>query len=296
MFGFIKKALSTIYNSVTSKLGSLFSRATIDENTLKDLERILLESDAGVAVTQKILTDLQQEYRSGAITKGSDLKKTLHEKLLKLASSIAYEQTASVYLLVGINGSGKTTFAAKLAHLFKSQGKKVLFAAGDTFRAAAQEQLTSWAQKEGVDIVVGKQGQDPAAVIFTACTRYKEEHYDILIIDTAGRLQTKINLMKELEKISRVIAKQLPETTVATLLTIDGMLGQNSREQARLFHESTKLSGIVLTKMDGSGKAGIVFSIMQELQVPIAYISHGEKAEDLKQFNAAEYVDGLIND
>ena len=200
-----------------------------------------------------------------------------------------------LYLLVGINGSGKTTAAAKLAYQYKQENKRVLFIAADTFRAAATQQLAQWAQKLGADIVIGAEGQDPASVIFTGIQKFKQEQFDVLIIDTAGRLQTKINLMKELEKIKRVINSQLPQTPITILLTIDAMLGQNSFEQAKLFHESTPIDGVILTKMDGTGKGGIVFGITNELKIPIAYISFGEKPEQFTLFNAQEYVHDLLN-
>lgn len=293
MFSFIKDTLSKIYTSVTSKVHALFSRESIDQETLNELEQILIQADTGVKTTKKILAVLQEKVRSGEIAKGSDLQAALEQELLVLLRQKNIEPTP-IYLLVGINGSGKTTFAGKLAHLHRSQGKRVLLVAGDTFRAAATEQLQEWAARTGADILIGQGNQDPAAVVFQGCEKFKKESYDILIIDTAGRLQTKINLMKELEKIKRVITKQLPDTPVTTLLTIDAMLGQNSFEQARLFHESTQLDGIVLTKIDGTGKGGIVFAITQELGIPIAYLSFGEKVEALKTFNAPEFVKDLM--
>ena len=196
---------------------------------------------------------------------------------------------------MGINGSGKTTFAGKLAYDLHKQGKKVLLVAADTFRAAAPEQLKQWAIRTGASIINGKEGQDPASVVFTGCEQFKSQGFDALIIDTAGRLQTKTNLMKELEKIHKIISRQLPNYTPCTLLTIDAMLGQNSFEQATLFNESTQLDGIVLTKMDGTGKGGIVFAITQQLGIPVAYIAYGEQPEQLKLFNAQEYVQELLN-
>ena len=197
--------------------------------------------------------------------------------------------------MVGINGSGKTTFAGKLAHKYAQESKKVLLVAADTFRAAAPEQLQEWSDTVGVDMVRGTQNQDPASVVCSGCEKFKTDQYDILIIDTAGRLHTKTNLMNELTKINRVITKQLPDKTVNTLLTIDSMLGQNSFEQAKLFHESTDLSGLVLTKMDGTGKGGIVFAITDELAIPIWYITFGEQLNQLKLFDKNEYVDNLLN-
>jgi fused signal recognition particle receptor len=196
---------------------------------------------------------------------------------------------------VGINGSGKTTFAAKLANAYVTQGKKTLLVAADTFRAAAVEQLTTWATRTNTPIVTGNPGQDPASVIFQGCQQFNLHHYDALIIDTAGRLHTKTNLMHELAKIKRIIAQQLPNEPVETLLTIDAMLGQNSFEQAKLFKECTHVNGIVLTKMDGTGKGGIVFSIAHELNIPITFISYGEQLTQFASFNPHTYVQELIN-
>lgn len=295
MLSFIKNSLKKIYTSITSQLSALFSSSHVDEQTLHKLERILLESDAGVSVTKKLITELKDEFKAGKLATGEDLKNALHTKLLALATAQTYNPHADVVLFVGINGSGKTTSVAKLAAQLKAQGKKVLLAAGDTFRAAATQQLQAWATNVGVDMVMGNEKQDPASVVFTACQKYMAEEYDILIIDTAGRLQTKTNLMKELEKIGTIIHKQLPEKKISTLLTVDAMLGQNSLDQARLFHESTRLDGIVLTKMDGTGKGGIVFAIMQELHVPVAYITFGEQVEQIKVFNAKHFVEELVN-
>lgn len=300
MFSFIKDTLSKIYTSVTSKVHELFSRETIDQETLKELEQILIQADTGVKTTKKILATLQEKVRNGTIEKGSDLQAALEQELLTLlaqhpTSLLTEPQRAGqIYLLVGINGSGKTTFAGKLANQYRKAGKRVLLVAADTFRAAATEQLKEWASRTGADIVTAQGTNDPAAVVFQGCEQFKNGAYDILIIDTAGRLQTKVNLMKELEKVKRVITKQLPDAPINTLLTIDAMLGQNSFEQARLFHESTQLDGIVLTKIDGTGKGGIIFAITQELGIPVAYLSFGEKLDAMKAFNASEFVQDLI--
>jgi fused signal recognition particle receptor len=299
MFSFIKDTLSKIYTSVTTKVHSLFSRETIDQETLKELEQILIQADTGVKTTKKILATLEEKVRNGTIEKGSDLQSALEQELLALLAQQKPIQKNAIYLLVGINGSGKTTFAGKLAHHYRAAGKRVLLVAADTFRAAATEQLQQWALRTSADIVTGQGNQDPAAVVFQGCEAFKNGAYDILIIDTAGRLQTKVNLMKELEKIKRVITKQLPETPeqsrrVNTLLTIDAMLGQNSFEQARLFHESTQLDGIVLTKIDGTGKGGIIFAITQELGIPVAYLSFGEKIDALKPFEPTAFVQDLM--
>ena len=294
MFGLLKNTLQKIYSQVTSKMQGIFSRSQIDTQTLSELERILLEADTGTTTTRALIAQLKNQAAAGKLTTGAELKAELHKLLLQLLETKNYNPVADVYLLVGINGSGKTTCAGKLAHKFITQGKKVLFVAGDTFRAAATEQLTVWAQRLGADIIVGKENQDPASVIFTACEHYRAQNYDILIIDTAGRLQTKLHLMKELEKVRRIITRQLPDKQVSTLLTVDSMLGQNSLEQAKVFHESTQLDGIILTKMDGTGKGGIVFAIVQELKIPIAFISFGENPEQFALFNAQNYVSELL--
>jgi len=296
MLGFIKSKLKKIYDSVTTKLHFLFSRETIDQDALKELERILIAADAGVQTTKKVMAELQKKFERGEITQGQDLKQALEELLLETLSTKKHKPVSELFLLVGINGSGKTTFAAKLANHLKQQGKKPLLVAADTFRAAAQEQLSEWATKVGVPLEIGKSGQDPASVVFKACERFKQEGLDALIIDTAGRLQTKTNLMKELEKIKKIITRHFPETPINILLTIDSMLGQNSLEQARIFHESTELNGVVLTKMDGTAKGGIVFAIVQELGIPVAYISFGEQLDQFKIFNGGEFVTQLMEE
>lgn len=294
MFNFIKNKLKKIYNSISSKLQGIFSSQVIDSETLEKLERILLEADTGIITTRSLIEKLKTQVKQGNINQGSDLQHELHNQLLTILTERNYQAT-NIILLVGINGSGKTTTASKLAQMHKNNGKKVLLVAGDTFRAAATEQLNEWAKRLGVDIVIGKENQDPASVIFGACEKFKDDNYDTLIIDTAGRLQTKSNLMKELEKIGKIIKRQLPNETVSTLLTVDSMLGQNSFDQAQLFNESTKLNGIVLTKLDGTGKGGIVFAITQKLDVPVAYITFGEQVEQIKAFDAENYVHELLN-
>lgn len=273
-----------MFNFIKNKLSSLFS-GPINQEKLQDLEKILLEADIGISVTKSIITEIKNT---------SDIKQALKDALLSRARAHNYNQTNNIFLCVGINGSGKTTFIGKLAHQFNQHKKKVLLIAADTFRAAAPEQLHAWAHNAGADIFMGKPQQDPSAVIFAGCEKFKTDGYDILIIDTAGRLQTKAHLMKELEKMRRTITRQLPEQHITTLLTIDSMLGQNSLEQATMFHECTPLDGIVLTKYDGTGKGGIVFAILEKLKVPIAYISYGEKIDQLKLFDAQQFLNDII--
>lgn len=295
MFSFIKNKLQKIFSTVTSKLGSFFSRTTIDEAALKELEILLISSDVGVATTRSIIAALRKQIGTGIID-GAQLKKYMHTILLDILNQHKSPDlsTEQVFLFVGINGSGKTTTVGKLAHQYKQQGKKVLLVAADTFRAAAPEQLNQWALQVGVDILIGKDGQDPASLVFQGCEKFKNEKYDILIIDTAGRLQTKTNLMHELAKIKRCVQKQLTDQSVVTLLTIDAMLGQNSFEQAKLFKESTDVSGIILTKMDGTGKGGIVFAIAQELGIPVIFLTFGEQSDQIKKFDVQEYVSELL--
>jgi fused signal recognition particle receptor len=293
MFNFLKEKLQKIYTGLSSGLHNLFLKTTIDQESLAELEKLLIQTDTGPKMAQRIINSLKKQLQAGTLVHGNDLKHALKEQLLQLLPQTAL-QTDHVYLLVGVNGSGKTTFAGKLAHHFIQQGKRVLLVAADTFRAAAPEQLQQWAKKTGCELIQGKQNQDPASLVFQACNAFKGGTYDVMIIDTAGRLQTKTNLMKELEKIKRVIAQQLPDQNICSLLTIDAMLGQNSFEQARFFNQAIELNGLILTKMDGTGKGGIIFALYEEFNVPVRYISYGEKVEDIKAFDARWYVEQLL--
>lgn len=297
MFNFIKQKLQKIYASVTSKLGVFFGNSPVDSTTLYELEKILIAADTGVRTTRTIINQLKTEHEKGLIKEGRALRKALAHLLSELLQKSISNSALSpqkIFVLVGINGSGKTTTVAKLAHLFKSQGKRVLLVAADTFRAAAIEQLSCWATQTNTSIVSGIIGQDPGAIVFAGCEKFKKEQFDVLIIDTAGRLHTKVNLMNELAKIKRIIVRHLPEYSITTLLTVDSMLGQNSFEQAKLFKESTDLQGIVLTKMDGSAKGGIIFAIADELSIPVTYITFGEQIDQIKAFNPQEFVQELL--
>jgi fused signal recognition particle receptor len=294
VFSFLKKSLKKIYNSVTSKLQCLFSLSSIDDSTLLQLEKILLTSDIGVHTTKDIITKLKAAAQVGSLKTGTELQEQL-QRLLLAQLDLPKVELGNVIMLVGINGSGKTTLASKLAYYYQLQDKKVLFVAADTFRAAAVEQLEEWAAKLGVDVVQGTANQDPASVVYAGCEKFKSGGYDVVIIDTAGRLQTKTNLMQELGKVGRVVGKVLPNEKTSILLTVDAMLGQNSLVQAQVFNEAVELDGVVLTKMDGTGKGGIVVAIAQKLKVPVAFISFGEQPADLKLFNAQEYVSDLVD-
>jgi len=294
MFGFIKQVLQKIYTGISARLAGIFSRNTIDEATLKELEKILIEADAGLPFTKELI----KKISAHASLDGNTVKKILHDELCSLLDQKPYKGDTNVYLLVGINGSGKTTAAGKLAYRLKKEGKRVLLVAGDTFRAAAVAQLQEWGTRLGVPVHVGQPSQDTAAVIFAACERFEKEEFDALIIDTAGRLQTKTNLMKELEKIGRVIAKKLPNQRATKLLVVDAMLGQNSLDQAKLFSKNTGetagVDGIILTKLDGTAKGGIIFAIAHEIGIPVAYISYGEQPENLQPFGAHAFVVDLL--
>jgi fused signal recognition particle receptor len=295
MFGFIKDKIKKIYGVFTQQISSIFARNSLDEQFLQELSVLLISADTGVDATNKIINRLRTDIKSSKIQTMDDVKAELEELLveqLSIKTEISY--SPRVVLLVGVNGSGKTTFCAKYANRLKHNGKKVILVAGDTFRAAATQQLVEWASRIDIPIFVGRENQDPASVIFDACRKFKEEDFDHIIIDTAGRLQTKINLMRELEKIRKIIDKQIPGEEVCTWLAIDSMLGQNSLRQAELFEQAVKLNGIILTKLDGTGKGGVVFAVTQKLQVPILYATYGEQLQDIKIFNSVEYVKGLL--
>ena len=295
MFDFIKKNLQKIYSSITTNLLTIFSAKKISQESLQEIERILITADTGIVTTKKIIASLNEQFAQGNIVEGAQLQQALEKELLStLIIKSHHATTPTIFLLLGINGSGKTTLAGKLAHSFIAQNKTCLLAAADTFRAAAPEQLKQWAIASKAEIFIGSANQDPAAIAFGACEQFKKNSTDILIIDTAGRLQTKENLMREITKIKKVIEKQLPGKKIHTLLTVDAMLGQNSFDQAKVFHEAVQVDGIVLTKIDGTGKGGIIFSIVQQLGIPIEYISFGENMSDLKLFDAQEYVTNLV--
>jgi len=297
MFNFLKEKIKKIYVSVAHGMQTLFGQGgTFDDSFLKQLATILISADTGIATTNAIIEQLKNAMQGVAVSDLTQAKTALGKILVEMLQPAApVALLPRVLVMVGVNGSGKTTFISKYAALLKKQEKKVLVVAGDTFRAAAAEQLATWAERIGVTIAVGKENQDPASVIFDACEQFKNGQFDHIIIDTAGRLQTKINLMKELEKIKKIINRQLGSLSISTWLTIDAMLGQNSFAQAEVFHEATQVNGIVLTKLDGTGKGGVVFAITQKIRLPLAYITFGEALEDIKPFSPDEYVHNLLN-
>lgn len=279
---------------------------TVDEDFFDDLEELLIESDVGYETSEELTDQLREEAKLQKAKSRDDLKRVIVQKLVEVydenANSenekLAYDPNAkpNVYLFVGVNGAGKTTTVGKLAKRFHDQGKKVLLVAADTFRAGAVEQLVEWGKRTGVPVVTGPDKADPAAVVYDGLERAIAEEADYLLVDTAGRLQNKVNLMNELEKIQRTIKKCLPDQPAETLLVLDGSTGQNALLQAKDFDKTTKLSGLVLTKLDGSSKGGVVLSIRHEMKLPVKLVGLGEKAEDLADFDAANYAVGLFHD
>lgn len=279
---------------------------TVDEDFFDDLEELLIESDVGYETSEELTDQLREEAKLQKAKSRDDLKRVIVQKLVEVydenANSenekLAYDPNAkpNVYLFVGVNGAGKTTTVGKLAKRFHDQGKKVLLVAADTFRAGAVEQLIEWGKRTGVPVVTGPDKADPAAVVYDGIERAIAEEADYLLVDTAGRLQNKVNLMNELEKIQRTIKKRLPDQPAETLLVLDGSTGQNALLQAKDFDKTTKLSGLVLTKLDGSSKGGVVLSIRHEMKLPVKLVGLGEKAEDLADFDAANYAVGLFHD
>ena len=255
--------------------------------------------DLGINATEKIITKLREEIKANLLTKPSDCKelliKTMKEQMMVEETAYEFEQKQSIVMMIGVNGVGKTTTVGKIAGKMKQQGKKVLIAAADTFRAAAGEQLEEWAHRAGVDMIGGKEGGDPASVIYDAVNAAKARKTDILLCDTAGRLHNKKNLMEELKKINRIIEREFPGVHRENLVVLDATTGQNALNQAREFAQVTDLTGIVLTKMDGTAKGGIAIAIQSELGVPVKYIGVGESIDDLQKFDANQFIDALFD-
>ena len=295
----LKQGLSKTKASFDEKINNVFKHfRKVDEELLEELEEALILSDVGFETTTKIIEQLRDKIKTDKIEDADLVREALcniiSEILNENDSSLKLETNPSVILVVGVNGAGKTTSIGKLAANFKAEGKKVLVAAADTFRAAAIEQLEEWTNRAGVDILKRAEGSDPASVAFDASRRAKVEGYDIVIIDTAGRLHTKKNLMDELGKIQRTIRKELPDASQEVLIVLDGTSGQNAVIQAKEFSEVTEMTGIILTKLDGTAKGGVVISICSELNIPVKFIGVGEKIEDLQVFNSADFAKALL--
>ena len=296
----LQSGLSATKKAWTERLKKVvLGKSKVDTDFLEELEEILITSDVGVATTEKIIDRLEQRVAKDKFIKAEELDQLLYEEIFALVTDNSPIQTTAqdglqVILVVGVNGAGKTTSVGKLAHQYSQQGKKVMLAAADTFRAGAIDQLRLWSERAQVPFVSLQDGSDPASVAFTAVERAKKEQVDVLFIDTAGRLHNNTNLMQELAKIERVVKKIIPEAPHETLLVLDGGTGQNAFMQAKLFAEATAVSGLILTKLDGTAKGGVVIGISDELEVPIRYIGVGEGMDDLIPFETKPFLDSLF--
>ena len=301
-FGRLKAGLSKTRDDMNYKINDILGNyVKIDEDMIEDLEDLLISSDIGMETTMTLIDNLRDSIREKQIQDPKEVKPVLAEEIRKIlekngdVSRLNLEPSPAVILIVGVNGVGKTTTIGKLAHKLKSEGKSVLIAAADTFRAAAIEQVETWGERSGVTVISHKEGADPAAVVFDAIQAQKARNIDVLICDTAGRLHNKKNLMNELEKIHRIIEKESPNAQKESLLVLDATTGQNAILQAKSFDEVTHLTGIVLTKLDGTAKGGVVLPLIQELDIPIKLIGVGEGMNDLQEFSGEEFADALVN-
>jgi len=295
MFGFLKAKVASFFNYFSSKVALFFgSNRVIDDTYFSELEDVLIGADVGSKKSKEFVDQLRLEAQAGATS--LQLKDSL-QRLMRanLEKFPAAEAAPKIVLVVGINGAGKTSFIGKYAKRLTDQGKRVLIVAADTFRAAAVDQLALWAERSQAQFFDGQGRQDPAAVVFDGCKMFVQQAFDHVIIDTAGRVQSKEHLMRELEKIHKVIAKAAPEHSTSTWIVIDATLGQNSLEQALLFNDAAVLKGIVLTKLDSSARGGIVFAICDALSIPVVYMSHGESINDISLFSSDSYVRGIFD-
>ncbi|MBE5889281.1 MAG: signal recognition particle-docking protein FtsY [Lachnospiraceae bacterium] len=298
-FGRLVEGLTKTRNNIVSGIDAIFSGfSNIDEDFYEELEEILIMGDLGVHATQNILDDLRKKVKENHIKEPADCKNLLIESIkdqMKVEeTAYRFEEEKSVLLVIGVNGVGKTTTVGKLAGKLKNAGKKVVIAGADTFRAAAGDQLQEWANRSGVDMIGGPEGSDPGAVVYDATQAAKARNADVLIVDTAGRLHNKKNLMNELGKINRILEREYPDAFRETLVVLDATTGQNALVQAKEFAEVAGITGIVLTKMDGTAKGGIAVAIQSELNVPVKYIGVGETIEDLQKFDSDEFVNALF--
>lgn len=270
----------------------------VDENLLEELEEKLIMSDVGMTATDEIIEELRARIKQDKIVESDKVVKILKEQLEKILTKednkLNLETSPAAILMVGVNGAGKTTSIGKIANRLRLQGKKVLVVAADTYRAAAVEQVEEWAKRANVDIIKGQENADPSSVIFTGCKKAKEENYDVVICDTAGRLQSKKSLMDELEKMNKVIDRELPNSSKETLLVLDGSTGQNAISQLKAFKEATGVTGVIITKLDGTSKGGVIIKLAKDENIAIKFIGIGEKIDDMEEFNARDFVNAII--
>ncbi len=298
-FSRLFRGLTKTRKNMADNLDMAFGCTEINDTFYENLEEALVMSDIGIETTETVIENLQELVEDMEITKPSECKKLLADclkhQMRVVDTDYAFENRTSIVLVLGVNGVGKTTTVGKLAAKLKAQRKKVIIAAADTFRAAATEQLTTWANRAGVEIISGQEGSDPAAVVYDAVAAAKARHADVLLIDTAGRLHNKKNLMEELKKIYRILGKEYPEAWLETLLVLDGTTGQNAIVQAQSFQETADITGIILTKLDGTARGGIAIAVQSELDIPVKYIGVGEHIDDLQKFDPDAFVEALFD-
>ncbi len=302
VFETLKKGLSKTHQGFVEKIDHLFlGKKTIDQELLDELEGLLFEADLGVKTSSQLIEGVRQGLKRGELQQPEKVREYIKQEILRILKSgerplsIDFSRTKPfVMMVVGVNGGGKTTSIGKIAYHYSSQGKKVLVGAADTFRAAAVEQLEVWANRVGADLIKQSKGSDPSAVAFDSVHAAKARDIDLVFIDTAGRLHTKVNLMEELKKLKRIVGRECPGAPHEILLVLDATTGQNAISQAKLFNEAIGVTGIALTKLDGTAKGGIIVGITEELKIPIRYIGVGEGIDDLKEFNAVEFVEALF--
>ena len=296
----LKAGLAKTKNAVISQMNSLFTHSELDDDFWEELEELLVLADVGIAASGEIVEELQDRAKENKIKAATEarelLLEILKERLDGENTALKLDTKPSVILVIGVNGVGKTTSIAKIASYLKEQGKTCVLAAADTFRAAAIDQLAVWADRVGVDLIHQSEGADPSAVVFDAAAAVKKKGADVLIVDTAGRLHNKKNLMDELAKMDRVLSRELPDAARETLLVLDATTGQNAVNQAKEFKKSAGITGLVLTKLDGTAKGGVVFSVKKELDLPVKFIGIGEGVEDLRPFNSEDFVRALFEE